>query len=79
MLPSDHLVTAQIRNVGDTGFTTRLDDHPADVTPKEALVSRVGIEVGICVSVMGPMTTSPPSDAAFDGTGAAEGEEVLKG
>ena len=78
VLPDDDLVLGEIRNIGDSGFSSRLEDHPSDVRPEETLVRGVGIEIGVGVSVMRSMSSRPPLDRSFDGSGPTEGEEVLK-
>lgn len=79
MLPPDNLGPGQVRDVGNTGFAARLDDHPADVGVPEALVGVVGIEVGVGVAVVCAVTSRPPFDGTLDGTGAGGGKEVLEG
>jgi hypothetical protein len=39
VLPADDFVLRKIRNVGDSGLATRLDEHPSDVRPPESFVS----------------------------------------
>jgi len=79
VLPSDDLVLGQIRDVGDTDLASRLDNHPSDVCPPETLVSRVGVELGVGVSVVCSVTSRPPLDGTLDCAGASHGEGVLKG
>lgn len=79
VLPFDDLVDGEIANVGDAGLPPRLEDHPADVGPDKSSLSRVRIEFGVGVAVMGAMASRPPLDRAFDGAGATKGEKVLEG
>jgi len=44
--------------------------YPADVAVEETLTDRVGVLVGIGVSVVSAVTVGPPADRAFDGAGA---------
>ena len=78
VLPPDDLVSGQVGNVGNTDLASRLDNHPANVSPPETLVSRVRVEFGISVSVMGSMTSRPPFDRALDGTSPGHRQDVLK-
>lgn len=67
MLPPDNLVLRKIAHVCHTRFTTRLDDHPADVGPEQALVGIVRVEIGVGVPVVRTMSTRPPSNGSFNG------------
>lgn len=78
VLPPDNLVLAQVADVGNTELTARLDEHPTDVRPEEALVCVVGVECRIRIAMVRAVTTAPPLDGALDRTGACEGEEVLQ-
>lgn len=79
VLPDDDLVLGQIGDVGDSRLSSRLEDHPSNVRPEQSLVRGVGVEIGIGVSVMRSMSSRPPFNRSFDGTGSSEGEEVLEG
>mgnify|MGYP001560695396 FL=1 len=79
VLPLDDLVLTEIADISDSRLATGLEDHPADVRPEKPLVRRVGVEVGVGVAVVSAVAARPPLDGAFDGAGAAEGEEVLEG
>lgn len=57
VLPADEGVVVEIRAIGDTGFTARLDDHPADVRPQKTVVSTIGVQVGIGITMMGAMAS----------------------
>lgn len=77
MLPSNNLVLAQVADISNTGSTSRLEDHPTDMSPPETVMSIIRIKVGIGVTMVSAMATGPPFDGAFNGTSTSEGEEVL--
>ena len=78
VLPLDDLVSAQVRDVGNTDLASGLDDHPSDVGPPEPLVGGVRVELGVGVSVVRSVTAGPPLDRSLDGSGTSEGKSVLK-
>lgn len=78
VLPSNNLVARQVGHVGDANLGPRLDEHPSDVGPPEAVVCAVRVQVGVGVSVVGSVTAGPPFDGALDSTGAGACEDVLK-
>jgi hypothetical protein len=78
MLPSDHLVLAKVRDVGNSGLAAGFDDHPADVGPEKAVVGTVRVEISVCVTMVGTMTTGPPLDGSLDRAGASNRKEVLQ-
>ena len=39
VLPSDNLVTGQVGDIRDADLASRFNDHPANMSPPEALVS----------------------------------------
>lgn len=41
-------------------------------------MSRVGIEVGVGVTMMGTVTPRPPLDGTLDGTSTSEGKTILE-
>jgi len=69
VLPSDNLVARQVGDVGDTDLGSWFEDHPADMSPPETLVSRVRIKLGVCVPMMRPMTSRPPLDGPLNRSG----------
>lgn len=79
VLPDNDLVLAQVTNIGDSRFPPRLNNHPSNVRPKETLVGRVGIEIGVGVAMVSSVASGPPFDRSFDGTGSTECEKVLEG
>ena len=79
VLPFHNGALGEIRHVGHTGLAPGLDHHPADMGPQEPLVCVVRVEVGVGVAVVGAVTSGPPADGAFDGTGTGNGEEILQG
>ncbi|KAI3484012.1 hypothetical protein L1887_53026 [Cichorium endivia] len=78
VLELDDGVLAQVRDVGNTGLATGLDEHPAEVRPEETEVGSVGVKVGVGVAVVSAVTAGPPVDGALDGTRAHAGQEVLE-
>lgn len=79
LLPLDDLVFGEIRDVGRSDGSAGLDEHPPDVRVEEALVSVVGVEVGVGVSVVGSVASGPPLDGTLDGACTEDGKEVLEG
>lgn len=78
VLPFDNSVSGQVRDIGDSNLSSWLNDHPSDVCPPETLVSRVRVELGVGVSVVGSVTSRPPFDRTLDGTGTSDRERILK-
>lgn len=68
VLPSDNLVARQVGDVGDTDLGSRFEDHPADMSPPETLVSRVRVKLGVGVPMMRTMTSRPPLDGPLNCT-----------
>lgn len=68
MLPDNDWIFVQVGNVcaADT-LGILLHQHPSEVGIEETLADRVRVFVGIGVSMVSTMVTSPPSDGAFDG------------
>ena len=63
MLPDNDWVVIQIGDIGTANsFRVLLHDHPSDVRVEETLSNRVGILVGVGISVMGSVISRPPSD-----------------
>jgi len=80
VLPDDDGVIVQVGDIGATNaLGILLHDHPSKVGVDEAFADRVGIFVGIGVSMVGAMIPGPPSDGTFDGSPAHGGEEDLQG
>ena len=78
VLELDDGVSSQVGNVGNTRLPSRLDNHPTDVRPEETIVGTVWVQVGVGVSVMSTVSSSPPVDRSFNSTSAHQGEEVLE-
>lgn len=56
MLPHHNLVLVEIGHVGSTQlFGVLFEDHPAQVRVKETLADRVGVLLGVRMSMMGSM------------------------
>lgn len=79
MLPADDLVLAEIGDIRDAGLAAGLDNHPAHMGPEETVVGAVRVEVGVGITVVRTVTTSPPLDRALDGTCTGDGEGVFEG
>ena len=62
VLPPDDLVLVQVTDIGDTRLATRLDEHPANVGPPEAVVGVVWIEGRVGVAVVRAVAARPPLD-----------------
>lgn len=78
MLPPDDFVLAQVADVGNSGLSARLDEHPTDMRVPEAFVGVVGVQVGVGISVMGTVTARPPLDGTLNSSSSGHGEEVLQ-
>ena len=57
MLPFNYRVLAQITDICKAWFTTRFDQHPANVGVEKALVGVIRIEVGVGVSMVCSVTS----------------------
>lgn len=79
MLPFDNVVLGKVANIRNAGFATRLEDHPANVRPQQALVGIVGVKISVGVPVVSTVTACPPSNRSLNGAGAAQRKEVLQG
>lgn len=79
MLPYDHRVLVQVRDVGTANaFRVLLQKHPAEVRVDETLADRVRVFVGVGVTVMSAVISRPPSHRAFNGTATNSREENSK-
>jgi hypothetical protein len=78
VLPSDHLILAQVRDVRNAGSAPGLHDHPANVGPQEAAMSIVGVKIGICVPVMRAVSAGPPFYRTFHSTGTSGSKKILQ-
>jgi hypothetical protein len=79
VLPDDNGVLVEIGDVSSAlAFRVLLEDHPTHVRVHETLANRVGILLGIGISVVNTVTIGPPSDGALDGAGADGSEVNLK-
>ena len=76
VLPDDDRVFVQVSDVGTAlVLGVLLENHPSHVRVEKTLADRVRILFGIGVTVVSAVTSRPPSDGAFDGTGT-NGSEV---
>jgi len=78
VLPAYKRVVGEVGTIGDTWFTTRMDDHPADMRPQETVMGAVRVQVGVGVTMVGTMTSRPPLDGTLNSTGSHETESVLE-
>lgn len=79
MLPDDDGVLVQVGDIGSANsLGVLLEHHPAEMRVQETLPDRVGVLVGIGVSVVAAVTRAPPPRAALDSTGTSGGKEDLK-
>jgi hypothetical protein len=79
MLKPDDVVPVQIGHVGGAELPAGQDDHPTDVGPEKTLVGVVRVELGIGVPMVSAVASGPPLDAALDGAGTCESEDILEG
>jgi len=77
-LPADNLVAREVRDISDTRLAARLEDHPADMGPDQAVVGTIGVKVGVCVTMVRTVTTRPPLDRALYGACASHGQKVFE-
>jgi hypothetical protein len=78
VLPADHFILAEVRDIRNAGFAPWLHDHPANMGPQEATMGIVWIKVGIRIPVMCTVPTRPPLDRTFHSTCARSSKEVLQ-
>lgn len=78
VLEADDRVLVQIANIGDTGLATRLEKHPTDMRPDEAVVSVVRVKVRIGITMMSAVPSRPPLDGPLDGTSSRNSEDILQ-
>ena len=57
VLPANEGVVVKVGAVGNTWFTARMEDHPANVGPKETVMSTIRVQVGIGITMVGTMTS----------------------
>lgn len=80
VLPDNDWVFIQIGDVGTSNsLGVLLHDHPTYVRIEQTLADRVWILLGIGISVMCSVVTSPPSDRTFNGTTSHGSEEYPQG
>lgn len=79
VLEDDDGILVEIGDVGTAdSLGVLLHDHPADVRVEETLADRVGILVGIGVSVVSTVIPGPPAGGTLDGGSATSGEPDLE-
>ena len=79
VLPDNDRVLVEIRNIGSSNsLWVLLHQHPSKMRVQKTLADRVRIFLGICVSVMSTMITSPPPHRAFDSSTTGSSEEHSK-
>jgi len=79
VLPDNDWVIVEVRDVGTSNsLGVLLHEHPAKVRVEQTLANRVGVLVGVGVSVVCAVVASPPSDGALDGTTTNGSEENLE-
>lgn len=71
VLPSHYGALVEIADVRITDLASGFPEHPANVGPPEALVSVVGVEVGVRVAVMRSMAARPPSNGTLNRSSAS--------
>ena len=78
MLPTDDGVAGEIRDISDARLATGLEDHPTDMRPEEPMMSAIGVEVSVSITMVSTVTTRPPLDRTLYSTRASECEEVFE-
>lgn len=79
VLPDDDWVLVEIGDIGTSNtLWVLLHDHPSNVRVPETLLDRVGILVGVGVSVMGTMIARPPTDRSLNGSSTNQSEEKFE-
>lgn len=78
VLPPHDFVLAQIADVSNTRFTSRLDEHPTDVGVPESLVGIVWIQVSVGVPVVCAVAPGPPLDRALNSASASHCQSILE-
>ena len=79
MLPDNHGILVQVRDIGATFILgVLLQDHPHEMRVPHALVDAVRVLVRIGPSMVGPMFTAPPADGALYSTATDAGKEYLQ-
>ena len=80
VLENDDGVLVEIGDVGTAdSLGVLLHDHPADVGVEETLADRVGILVGIGVSVVSTVIPGPPTGGTLNSGSTTGGEPDLEG
>jgi hypothetical protein len=68
-LPDNDGVLVEISDVcASDAFGVLLHDHPSEVGIEETLADRVRVLVGVGITVVSTVVSSPPSDGTFNGT-----------
>lgn len=78
VLPLDDIVLAEITDIGDSGLSARLEQHPADMREPETVVGIVRVQLGVGVSVMGAVATRPPFNGTLHSSGSCHCENILQ-
>jgi hypothetical protein len=79
VLEADNGVVDEVGDVSDTGLAAGLENHPANVRPEQTVVSSIGIEISVGVTMVSTVSSRPPLDRTLDGTSSGKGEDVLEG
>jgi hypothetical protein len=80
VLPDDNRVFVEITDIGAANsLGVLLHEHPSEVGIHEALADGVGVLIGVGVTVVSTVVSSPPANGAFDGTATDGGEPDAKG
>jgi hypothetical protein len=78
VLPSNDLVSSQVRNICNSDLSSWLDDHPPNVCPPETFVGGVWVQLGVGISVVRSVSSRPPLNRPLNGTSSGSRESVLK-
>lgn len=80
VLPDNNGVVVEVSDIGTANaLGVLLHDHPSQVRVQETLANRVGVLLGIGVTVVSTVVARPPSDGTFNSTSTDSGEVDLEG
>jgi hypothetical protein len=54
------------------------ENHPADVGPEKSSGGIIWVQIGVCVSVVGPVSACPPVAGPLDRTSASKEKKDLQ-
>ena len=78
VLPLDDGTMGEVRDVRYTGSSTWFEHDPSHVRVEEPLMGVIRVKVGVGVTMVGTMATTPPLDRAFHSTCTGDSKDVLQ-